>query len=145
MISWFSPALTFASDFKLGHYMKVPPRPMFWAQVAATAVAGTVQLGVQSWMFSHIPYVLFAHRMASSRKLNQSRSDICQVHQKDNFICPSTEVFGTASIIVSSFLHGTRVYPYVSRSVGCYWASSPVFSRPGLLVSKSLISHSGTH
>lgn len=45
-------ALTFASDFKLGHYMKVPPRPMFWGQVVATVVAGTVQLGVQAWMFT---------------------------------------------------------------------------------------------
>lgn len=44
--------LTFASDFKLGHYMKIPPRPMFWAQVVATVVAGTTQLGVQAWMFS---------------------------------------------------------------------------------------------
>lgn len=26
-------ALTFLSDLKLGHYMKVPPRTMFWAQV----------------------------------------------------------------------------------------------------------------
>lgn len=48
-------ALTFASDFKLGHYMKVPPRPMFWSQVVATVVAGTVQLGVQAWMFTNIP------------------------------------------------------------------------------------------
>ena len=38
-------ALVFTSDFKLGHYMKIPPRPMFWAQVLATAIAGTVQLG----------------------------------------------------------------------------------------------------
>jgi OPT family oligopeptide transporter len=73
-------ALTFTSDFKLGHYMKVPPRPMFWCQIIATVVAGTVQLGVQAWMFSNIP-------------------DICSPTQKDGFICPSTEVFGTASII----------------------------------------------
>jgi len=73
-------ALTFASDFKLGHYMKIPPRPMFFGQVVATMVAGTVQLGVQAWMFTHI-------------------EDICAPHQKDGFICPSTEVFGTASII----------------------------------------------
>jgi hypothetical protein len=54
-------ALTFTSDFKLGHYMKVPPRVMFLAQVIATVVAGTVQLGVQAWMFTNIEYdsVLF--------------------------------------------------------------------------------------
>ncbi|KAF5319703.1 hypothetical protein D9619_008669 [Psilocybe cf. subviscida] len=73
-------ALTFTSDFKLGHYMKVPPRAMFWSQVVATVVAGTVQLGVQAWMFTNIP-------------------DMCDPEQKDHFICASTEVFGTASII----------------------------------------------
>jgi OPT family small oligopeptide transporter len=73
-------ALTFTSDFKLGHYMKVPPRPMFWGQVVATIIAGTTQLGVQSWMFTNI-------------------KGMCESHQPDKFICPSTEVFGTASII----------------------------------------------
>ena len=47
-------ALQFTSDFKLGHYMKIPPRPMFWCQVVATVIAGTVQLAVQAWMFSNI-------------------------------------------------------------------------------------------
>ena len=74
-------ALQFASDFKLGHYMKIPPRTMFWCQVVACAISGTVQLGVQSWMFTNIP-------------------DMCSPEQKNGFICPSTEVFGTASIIV---------------------------------------------
>lgn len=72
-------ALTFTSDFKLGHYMKVPPRPMFFAQVVCTIIAGTVQLGVQAWMFSNI-------------------KGMCSDEQA-YFICPSTEVFGTASII----------------------------------------------
>ncbi|KAG6841177.1 hypothetical protein C0991_001102 [Blastosporella zonata] len=73
-------ALQFTSDFKLGHYMKIPPRAMFLAQVIATVIAGTVQLGVQSWMFTNIP-------------------ELCSPDQKDGFICPGTEVFGTASII----------------------------------------------
>ncbi|KIJ19317.1 hypothetical protein PAXINDRAFT_174878 [Paxillus involutus ATCC 200175] len=73
-------ALTFASDFKLGHYMKIPPCTMFWSQVVASIIAGTVQLGVQAWMFTNIP-------------------DMCSPTQKDGFICPNTEVFGTASII----------------------------------------------
>ncbi|TFK38745.1 small oligopeptide transporter [Crucibulum laeve] len=93
-------ALTFTSDFKLGHYMKVPPRPMFWGQVVATIVAGTVQLGVQAWMFTNIP-------------------NMCDPHQKDGFICPSTEVFGTASIIWGvigpglQFSKGQTYYPLV--------------------------------
>ncbi|KAJ6515696.1 OPT oligopeptide transporter [Mycena sanguinolenta] len=73
-------ALTFSSDFKLGHYMKIPPRAMFHAQVVATIIAGTVQLGVQAWMFTNI-------------------EGMCDRDQKDGFWCPSTVVFGTASII----------------------------------------------
>ncbi|KAG1824546.1 OPT oligopeptide transporter [Suillus subaureus] len=73
-------ALQFAQDFKLGHYMKIPPRTMFFAQVSAAAIAGTVQLGVQAWMFTNIV-------------------DICSTKQPDGFVCPNTQVFGTASII----------------------------------------------
>ncbi|CDO75766.1 hypothetical protein BN946_scf185039.g2 [Trametes cinnabarina] len=58
-------ALTFVSDFKLGHYMKVPPRPMFWGQ---------------AWMFTNI-------------------EGMCSPEQRNGFICPGTQVFGTASII----------------------------------------------
>jgi len=47
-------ALQFTSDMKLGHYMKVPPRSMFWCQIVATVVAGTTQLGVQQWYDSHL-------------------------------------------------------------------------------------------
>ncbi|KAF9020557.1 small oligopeptide transporter, partial [Hymenopellis radicata] len=75
-----SQAMQFTTDLKLGHYMKIPPRPMFWCQVVSTVIAGTVQLGVQSWMFSNIP-------------------DICSPYQKDNFTCSSTHVFATASVI----------------------------------------------
>ncbi|RXW16964.1 hypothetical protein EST38_g8896 [Candolleomyces aberdarensis] len=75
-----SQAMQFTADFKLGHYMKVPPRQMFWCQIVATIIAGTVQLGVQTWMFANIP-------------------NICDRYQKDSFTCASTNVFGSASII----------------------------------------------
>ncbi|KAJ7083662.1 OPT oligopeptide transporter protein-domain-containing protein [Mycena belliarum] len=75
-----SRAIQFTADFKLGHYMKIPPRSMFWCQVVATLIAGTVQLGVQAWMFSHI-------------------TDICSPQQTDSFTCAFTQVFGTASVI----------------------------------------------
>ncbi|KAF9043068.1 small oligopeptide transporter, partial [Panaeolus papilionaceus] len=73
-------AMQFTADFKLGHYMKISPRPMFWAQVVATIIAGTVQLAVQAWMFSNI-------------------NGLCDEKQKNNFTCVSTQVFGTASVI----------------------------------------------
>ena len=75
-------AIQFTSAFKLGYYMKIPHRPMFWCQIVATVVADTVQLGVQAWMFSNF-------------------KDLCSADQRDGFTCPGTTVFGTASIIVS--------------------------------------------
>lgn len=78
-------AIAFTSDLKLGHYMKIAcvssstsveslrslqyasPRPMFFAQVMASIIGGTVQLAVQAWMFAHIP-------------------DMCSPTQPDGFI-----------------------------------------------------------
>ncbi|KAI3596743.1 opt oligopeptide transporter [Moniliophthora roreri] len=80
-------ALTFTSDLKLGHYMKVPPRQMFWAQVIGTVIAGTTQLGVQVWMFEHIP-------------------KMCEQDQPNGFKCPHAEVFGVSSVIVLLVLVG---------------------------------------
>jgi OPT family oligopeptide transporter len=77
-------AMSFASDLKIGHYMKIPHRPMFFCQIVGTVVAGTMQLWVKEWMFSHV-------------------EDLCSPDQKDNFICPETNVFGNASIIVRHY------------------------------------------
>ncbi|KLO10273.1 OPT oligopeptide transporter [Schizopora paradoxa] len=108
-------ALTFASDFKLGHYMKIPPRPMFFGQVVATIVAGTVQLGVQAWMFTNI-------------------EDICDPHQKDGFICPSTEVFGTASIIwPNTFLRYVN-FPVIFSGTGAIPPATAVNYVPWTIV-----------
>ncbi|KAF8060810.1 small oligopeptide transporter [Lyophyllum atratum] len=89
-------ALAFTSDFKLGHYMKLPPRLMFSSQVIATIIAGTTQLGVQAWMFTNI-------------------DGMCTTDQRDGFICPNTEVFGTASVIGPGlqFSKGQTYYPLV--------------------------------
>ncbi|KAJ7768532.1 small oligopeptide transporter, partial [Mycena metata] len=78
-----SRAIQFTADFKLGHYMKIPPRPMFWCQVVATLIAGTVQLGVQTW--SVLPFII--------------SMDICSLTQEDYFSCAPTQVFGTASVV----------------------------------------------
>jgi OPT family oligopeptide transporter len=114
-------ALNFTNDFKLGHYMKIPPRPMFWCQIVATVVAGTVQLGVQAWMFSNI-------------------KDICSPDQPDGFTCPNTTVFGTASIIVS---HRSCQYfvSYLNAVVivGCHWTTACFLVRSALPPSRLLL------
>ena len=52
---------------------------MFWSQVIASAVAGTVQLGVMNWMFSNIPYVQTIILPSPSMELNSilPPTDIC--------------------------------------------------------------------
>ncbi|KAJ3729965.1 small oligopeptide transporter, partial [Lentinula guzmanii] len=80
-------AIAFTQDFKLGHYMKIPPLVMFWAQIASTLIAGSVQLGVQLWL--HL----------RSLGLSLSNRDMCSKNQKDQFTCQNVQIFGTASII----------------------------------------------
>ncbi|KAL6787365.1 small oligopeptide transporter, OPT family [Trichoderma sp. SZMC 28012] len=73
-------ALSFAQDLKLGHYMKVPPRTLFWSQVVATLWSGIVQIAVMNWAFSSI-------------------EDICSPEQSNNFTCPGGRVFFSNSVI----------------------------------------------
>jgi len=73
-------AVAFSSNLKLGHYMKVPPRIMFLAQVVAAFVSCFVVTLVQDWMFSNIP-------------------DFCTAGQINGFSCPSTTTFASASMI----------------------------------------------
>ncbi|PWN48303.1 small oligopeptide transporter [Violaceomyces palustris] len=72
--------LSFARDMKFGHYMKIPPRDMFIAQVTAISLSSFVIIGVQDWALSNI-------------------KNICTHEASDKFTCNSTRVFGTASEI----------------------------------------------
>ncbi|KAJ7042685.1 OPT oligopeptide transporter [Mycena alexandri] len=80
-IAWTgtSQGVAFAGDLKLGHYMKIPPRMMFLVQLVAVLITCFVVTTVQSWMFGNI-------------------AGICTAAAPDNFVCPSTNVFATASI-----------------------------------------------
>ncbi|GAO19962.1 hypothetical protein UVI_02046140 [Ustilaginoidea virens] len=75
-----SQALSFVSDLKFGHYMKIPPRTMFWAQVVATTLSCFIQIVVLNLALSYIP-------------------DVCDQHQRDHFTCPGGRVFFAASVI----------------------------------------------
>ncbi|KAK3842624.1 MAG: OPT family small oligopeptide transporter [Linnemannia gamsii] len=72
-------AMTFTSDLKLGHYMKVPPRAMFWAQLLGTVIAGTVNLLTANWLMD-------------------TQKDICT---EENVVlsCPMARTFFSASVI----------------------------------------------
>ncbi|KAF9543429.1 hypothetical protein EC957_000871 [Mortierella hygrophila] len=71
-------AMTFTSDLKLGHYMKVPPRAMFWAQLLGTFIAGLINLVTANWLLN-------------------SQKDICNGSKE--FACPHANTFYSASVI----------------------------------------------
>ncbi|KAJ1400358.1 Oligopeptide transporter, OPT superfamily [Sesbania bispinosa] len=76
-------ALSFLSDLKLGHYMKIPPRCMYTAQLVGTLLAGVVNLAVAWWMLDSI-------------------KDICmddKAHHDSPWTCPKYRVTFDASVI----------------------------------------------
>jgi OPT family oligopeptide transporter len=46
--------LAFLRDFKLGHYMKIPPRSMLAVQVSGSIIGGLVNMICAYWMFNNI-------------------------------------------------------------------------------------------
>ncbi|XP_055826655.1 oligopeptide transporter 7-like [Solanum dulcamara] len=75
--------LTFLQDLKLGHYMKIPPRAMFMAQVLGTLISALVHLGTAWWLMDTVP-------------------DICDralLPPGSPWTCPGDHVFYDASVI----------------------------------------------
>ncbi|XP_057990340.1 oligopeptide transporter 4-like [Hevea brasiliensis] len=76
-------AVSFLNDFKLGHYMKIPPRSMFLVQFIGTMLAGTINLAVAWWQLNSI-------------------NNICQddlLPPNSPWTCPGDTVFFDASVI----------------------------------------------
>lgn len=48
-------ALQFTQDLKLAHYMKIPPRIMFWVQVICSILAGMINLATTDWLLKAQP------------------------------------------------------------------------------------------
>ncbi|CAK7218725.1 hypothetical protein SBRCBS47491_003608 [Sporothrix bragantina] len=75
-----SQALSFVGDLKFGHYMKIPPRTMFMAQVVASTFACFIQVAVLNFALNNIDRV-------------------CEPDQPEHFTCPGGRVFFSASVI----------------------------------------------
>ncbi|PSS19682.1 Oligopeptide transporter like [Actinidia chinensis var. chinensis] len=76
-------AISFLSDFKLGHYMKIPPRSMFIVQCAGTIIAGTINIATAWWLLNTV-------------------ENICQdnlLPPNSPWTCPGDRVFFDASVI----------------------------------------------
>lgn len=76
-------ALSFLADLKLGHYMKIPPRCMYTAQLVGTVVAGVVNLAVAWWMLGSIDNIC----------------DVEALHPDSPWTCPKYRVTFDASVI----------------------------------------------
>ncbi|XP_010029956.1 oligopeptide transporter 4 [Eucalyptus grandis] len=76
-------AVSFLNDFKLGHYMKIPPRSMFLVQFIGTILAGTINIAVAWWLLNSV-------------------TNICQddlLPPDSPWTCPDDRVFFDASVI----------------------------------------------
>ncbi|XP_020225423.1 oligopeptide transporter 6 isoform X2 [Cajanus cajan] len=76
-------ALTFLQDFKLGHYMKIPPRTMFMAQVVGTVLSVFVYTITAWWLMRTIPNLC----------------DTSILPPDSPWTCPMDNVFFDASVI----------------------------------------------
>lgn len=73
-------ALSFVSDLKIGHYMKIPPRSMFWAQTVSCVIAAVVNCAVVLWQLKTI-------------------EGVCTDNQPQQFNCRAQSVFYSAALI----------------------------------------------
>ncbi|KAG5550964.1 hypothetical protein RHGRI_009399 [Rhododendron griersonianum] len=76
-------AINFVADFKLGHYMKIPPRSMFVAQLVGTVVASSVYFSTAWWLLTSVENIC----------------DTSLLPDGSPWTCPGDEVFYNASII----------------------------------------------
>ncbi|KAJ6822747.1 putative oligopeptide transporter 7 [Iris pallida] len=76
-------ALKFLQDFKLGHYMKIPPRTMFMAQVVGTLISAVVHLTTAWWLMDTIPNIC----------------DRAKLPPDSPWTCPPDHVFYDASVV----------------------------------------------
>ncbi|KAH9975603.1 OPT oligopeptide transporter [Russula compacta] len=73
-------AVAYSSDLKFGHYIKIPPRLMFSAQIISASVSIISSILARQWALDNIP-------------------DICSPGQKNFFTCPNLEIYNTSSIL----------------------------------------------
>lgn len=75
-------AVTFLQDLKLGHYMKIPPRTMFMAQIVGTLISSVTYVSTAWWLMETIP-------------------DICETTSSGGTVwtCPTDNVFYSVSVI----------------------------------------------
>ncbi|KAJ4831235.1 OPT super, partial [Turnera subulata] len=75
--------IMFLSDFKLGHYMKIPPKSMFLVQLVGTLLASSVYFGTAWWLLTSVEHIC----------------DPSKLPEGSPWTCPGDDIFYNASII----------------------------------------------
>ncbi|KVH96697.1 Oligopeptide transporter OPT superfamily [Cynara cardunculus var. scolymus] len=76
-------AIQFLGDFKLGHYMKIPPKSMFIVQLAGTFIASSVYFATSWWLLTTVEFICDPSKLPTGSP----------------WTCPGDDVFYNASII----------------------------------------------
>lgn len=94
-------AIWFTNDLKMAHYIKIPPRQTFWAQMMATLVSTLVCTAILNFQMS-LP-------------------NICTAEAPFRFTCPGINTFFTASVMWGT-IGPSRVFgagaPYTATLIG---------------------------
>jgi hypothetical protein len=64
----------------MAHYLKIPPKHTFWAQMIATIISSFVCTGVLNFQMNQI-------------------EGVCTTTQKDHYTCPGINQFFTAAVL----------------------------------------------
>ena len=75
-----SQGLVFVQDMKLGHYMKLPPRSVFFAQLLGTIVTCVIQISTKTLLFENVP-------------------GICGADRPDGLTCDFTKTYFTSTVV----------------------------------------------
>ncbi len=97
-------ALEFVQDQKIAHYMHLPPRIVFFAQLAGASIGSLTQLLVQDWLFKHVNGICttssptWSVRALPQDPLPSTKKDLADTCQFDRW-CPSSRTFFSSSVL----------------------------------------------
>ncbi|KAK6130539.1 hypothetical protein DH2020_035720 [Rehmannia glutinosa] len=113
-------AIAFLSDFKLGHYMKIPPRSMFLVQFLGTMVAGTVNVSVAWWLLHSIDGICHPDKFSNTP-----------------WTCPNDHVFFDASVIWG-LVSPKRIFGTQGNYIALNWYRKKWWQRYNYILSAAL-------
>lgn len=97
----FQQSIGFLANLKIAHYMKIPTRTTFLAQVVTTIITSLMTIGIIDWQFANI-------------------ADFCSPENTAGYTCPPISVFNTAATIWGG-IGPSRVFGHKSLYYPILW------------------------